>query len=165
MPEISSRGKKVSAAALIATAIAIPAEGLRRVYYLDSASIVTVCYGHTGSDINKNKTYSLEECKSLLTSDMLKAVEQVDKCHPNLPVKVLAAFSDAVYNIGPTIACDAGKSTAARYLYKGDLINACMQLPRWSKSNIGGVMVELPGLVKRRKQEEQLCLEGATNAK
>jgi len=164
MPEISSRGKKVSAAALIATAIAVPAEGIRQYAYYDPPGILTVCYGATDGVI-KGKKYSLEECKALLNADMQKAVVMVDKCHPNLPVKVLAAFSDAVYNMGATIACDANKSTAARYLYKGDLINACLQLEFWNKSRIAGVLVELPGLTKRRKQEEQLCLEGATNVK
>jgi len=164
MPEISSRGKKIGVATAVAAAIAAPAEGIRQYAYYCPAGILSVCYGATDGVI-KGKKYSLEECKAMLDADMLKAVSIVDKCHPNLPVKVLAAFSDAVYNIGPTIACDAGKSTAARYLYKGDLINACLQLEFWNKSRIAGVLVELPGLTKRRKQEEQLCLEGATNAK
>lgn len=157
-----SRGKKVGIAATIAAAIAAPAEGIRYVAYYDPPGILTVCRGHTGPDIDKNKKYSLAECDALMTADMKKAVDQVDKCHPNLPVEVLAAFSDAAYNIGPMIACDASKSTAARYLYSGQLIAACNQLPRWDKAKIGGVMVSLPGLTKRREQERLLCLQGAS---
>ena len=79
---------------------------------------------------------------------------------PGLPVPVLAAFSDAVYNIGPTIACDTAHSTAARYLKAGELAAACQQLPRWDTASVGGVMVSLPGLTKRRSKEMALCLEG-----
>lgn len=155
-----TRSKKVGAAALIAAAIAAPAEGLRTWAYRCPASIWTVCYGHTGNVI-KGKQYSLQECKALLTADMLKAVEQVDKCHPGLPVEVLAAFSDAAFNMGPAIACDPKKSTAARYLYLGQHIAACNQLPRWNRATVAGVSVELPGLTKRRTQERDLCLTGA----
>ncbi|MFZ6813546.1 lysozyme [Undibacterium sp. Rencai35W] len=156
-----ANSKKVGAAALLATVIAIPAEGLRQYAYYDPPGVLTVCYGHTGKDIVKNRQYSLAECKSLLTAEMAEAVDAVDRCHPNLPVEVLAAFGDAAYNLGSTIACDKSKSTAARYLYQGKLIEACNQLPNWNKSRIGGVLVPLPGLTTRRSNEKELCLRGA----
>ena len=71
---------------------------------------------------------------------------------------MLAAFADATYNIGSTVACNTTKSTAARMLKAGDIAGACKQLPRWSKASIAGVMVTLPGLAKRRAAEEALCL-------
>lgn len=157
---MATNKQRISAAAALATAIAIPAEGLRRVAYYDPPGILTVCWGHTGSDIVKNKVYSLNECKKLLEPDMLKAIEEVDQCVPNLPINVLGAFSDAVFNSGSKIACNKNKSTAARYLWQGKLIEACNELPKWNKSNIGGIMIVLPGLTKRRLQEQQLCLTG-----
>ena len=72
----------------------------------------------------------------------------------------LAAFSDAVYNMGPTIACNPSKSTAARYLKSGNIKQACMELPKWNKAKIAGIAVTLPGLTKRREKEKDLCLEG-----
>ena len=150
--------KKIAAATAIATAIAVPAEGLRQVAYYDPPSILTVCYGHTGKDVVKGKVYSLAECKALLTDDMSKAVAAVDKCHPDAPENVLAAFSDAAYNLGPRVACDATYSTAARKLYAHDWVGACQELPKWSKSRIAGILVELPGLVKRRALERDICL-------
>lgn len=154
---IQDKTKRIGAAALIASAIAIPAEGLRQFAYYDPPGILTVCYGST-TNVEKGKKYSLEECKSRLDSDMLYAVSTVERCVPGLPVEVLAAFGDAVYNMGPTIACDQKKSTAARYLYQGDLLQACNQLPRWNKARVAGVMVELPGLTKRRFAEKELCI-------
>lgn len=149
----------VTAAAL---AIAIPSEGIRRVWYLDPANVVTVCHGHTGPDIDKTKTYTIEECKTLLTKEMQHAIQTVDTCRPGLPVNVLAAFGDAVYNLGPTIACDSSESTAAKLLAAGRYADACNQLPRWNKTRVNGVFVPLPGLTRRRELEQQLCLTGRT---
>jgi lysozyme len=154
---MEQRTKRLSAVAAIATAIAIPAEGLRQFAYYDPPGILTVCYGHTGGDVINGVKYSLEQCKEFLTEDMMEAVNAVEKCHPNLPQNVHAAFADAVYNIGPTVACN---STASRYLSAGEIELACKQLPRWNKTTIAGVLVPLPGLTKRRNAEMQLCLSG-----
>lgn len=151
--------KRVAALA-IATALAIPAEGLRQYAYYDPPGILTVCYGST-TNVIKGVKYSLDECKARLNADMLKAVGMVDKCVPGLPVNVLAAFADAVYNMGPTIACNTKQSTAARHLKAGRIEAACNQLPRWDKARVGGVMVSLPGLTKRRTAERELCLKGS----
>ena len=143
---------------ILACALAVPAEGLRRVAYYDPPGILTVCRGHTGPDVKKGVVYSLEQCDAWMTQDMRQAVAIVERCVPGLPVNVLAAFSDAVFNMGPTIACSQANSTAARLLKAGDYAGACRQLPRWDKARIGGVMMPLPGLTKRRAAEMALCL-------
>ena len=154
---MTPKANRIAAATAIATAIAIPAEGLRQWAYEDLANpaLLTVCYGHTGSDVQKNVKYDLDKCKALLTTDMLAAVEQVERCHPNLPQNVHAAFADAVFNLGPKVACD---STASGFLAQGDYAAACAQLPRWNRARVGGVLVPLPGLTKRRAKEMALCL-------
>jgi GH24 family phage-related lysozyme (muramidase) len=75
---------------------------------------------------------------------------------------VLAAFGDAVFNMGSTIACNREASSAARYLYKGQLLAACNELPKWNKARVAGVLVPLPGLTKRRAIEQEVCLRGLT---
>jgi GH24 family phage-related lysozyme (muramidase) len=152
-----TNGNRLAAAAAIATAIAIPAEGLRQYAYYDPPGILTVCYGST-TGVVKGKKYSLEECKARLDSDMMQAIKQVDACVPGLPENVLAAFGDAAYNLGPKIACDTSQSTAARMLKAGDVEGACKQLTRWDKARVGGVAIALPGLTKRRAKETALCL-------
>ena len=151
--------QRKAAAAVLATAIAVPAEGLRQKAYFDPPGILTVCYGHTGQ-VDKAKTYSLTECKALLSKDMTDAIDAVDKCQPGLPTPVLAAFGDAVYNLGPRIACDVRQSTAARKLKAGDIAGACTELSKWDKAIVAGFMVPLPGLTKRRAAERALCLQG-----
>jgi lysozyme len=151
--------KRTATVLALATAIAIPAEGLRQYAYHDPIGLLTVCWGST-TDVEQGKKYSLEECKARLDEDMLDAIETVERCVPSLTEPVLAAFSDAVFNAGPAIACDTNRSTAARFLKAGHFELACRQLPRWNKAKVGGVMVELPGLTKRRQKEMELCLKG-----
>ena len=91
----------------------------------------------------------------MLTADMAEAVEAVERCHPGLPTNVHAAFADAVFNLGPKVACE---STASRYLAVGDFYAACRELPRWNKARVAGALVPLPGLTKRRNAEMALCL-------
>lgn len=150
--------RKATAVAFVMV-IAIPAEGLRQKAYEDIANpkLLTVCYGTT-TNVIKNKVYSLSECRSLLDKDMNHAIDTVERCAPGLPPQALAAFADAAYNLGPAIACDTTKSTAARLLAAGQIRAACEQLPRWDKAKIAGVLVSLPGLTKRRAAERDLCL-------
>jgi GH24 family phage-related lysozyme (muramidase) len=145
-------------AATVAIAIAAPAEGLRQWAYYDPPGILTVCAGHTGPDVVKGRKYSLDECRAFLNADMLKAVDAVERCQPGLPQNVLAAFSDAVFNLGPRIVCDPKNSTAARLLTQGRIPEACDQLPRWNRATVAGQSVELPGLTNRRLKERELCL-------
>jgi GH24 family phage-related lysozyme (muramidase) len=152
--------KTIAKVLALSTALAIPAEGLYTKYYFDPPGILSVCYGYTGKDIDKSKTYTLAECKALLNKDMLNALNIVDQCAPGAPPQVLAAFTDLTYNAGPTAACDVSRSTAARLLAAKDYRGACDQLPRWDKSRVAGVMVSLPGLTKRRAAERELCLKG-----
>lgn len=158
---MDTKGKRVGTAVALAVAIAIPAEGLRQWAYEDIANpkLLTVCYGST-TNVQAGVKYSLAECRARLDNDMNKAIDAVDTCVPGLPEKVLAAFGDAVYNLGPRIACDTAHSTAARLLKAGDLAGACQQLPRWNRATVAGQMIELPGLTKRRAKEMALCLEG-----
>lgn len=159
MMQFTDKQKRISSAVAIATALAIPMEGLRQFAYYDPPGVLTVCYGST-TDVVKGKKYSLAECKQRLDNDMLDAVLAVERCVPGLPDNVLAAFGDAVYNIGPRIACDTKRSTAARLLKAGNIEGACNELPKWNKARVGGVLVPLPGLTKRRNLEKLLCLEG-----
>jgi GH24 family phage-related lysozyme (muramidase) len=159
----ASAGKRAAAIAAIAAAMAVPFEGLRQYAYYDPPGILTVCYGHTG-DVIKGRKYTINECNALLSSDMLDAVFTVERCAPGLPYDTAAALSDAVFNIGPKIVCDTKASTLARKLRAGDIRGACEQLPRWSYAKVSGVSVKLPGLVKRRNAEMQLCLAGLNNA-
>lgn len=160
--ESPDKSKRLAAAAVLAAALAIPAEGIKLTPYYDPPGILTVCRGHTGPDVRLGQRYTLQQCDALLDTDMREAVATVERCVPGLPEPVLAAFGDAVYNMGPMIACNTTSSTAARMLKARDLAGACDQLLRWTKARVGGVMVDLPGLVKRRKAAREVCIKGVS---
>lgn len=148
-----------AASLALAVAIAAPAEGLRQWAYRDPVGVLTVCYGTT-SNVQQGKQYSLAECKALLDADMLKAIDQVERCVPGLPAHQLAAWGDAVYNLGSTIVCNTQRSTAARLHAAGMHDAACRELPKWDKATLAGQTLTLPGLTKRRAREMHLCLTG-----
>ena len=142
----------------LATAIAIPAEGLRQWAYRDPVGIATICYGTT-TDVKPGDYRTLAQCKALLDADMLKAIDTVQRCTKrDLSAPQTAALADAVYNLGPTIVCDTTRSTLARKLQSGDVAGACNELPKWDKARVAGVLVALPGLTARRAKERDLCL-------
>lgn len=151
--------QRIALAIAAAAAIAVPAEGLRQYAYYDPPGILTVCFGST-TNVEAGRFYSMAECQERLNADMRNAVLIVEKCQPGLPEPVLAAFSDAVFNIGPVVACDQKRSTAARMLAAREYRAACDQLPKWNKARVAGQIVELPGLTKRRAKERELCLWG-----
>ena len=155
---MDARKRRIAAATALATALAIPAEGLRQFAYRDPPGILTVCYGHTGADVVAGRKYSLAECNQFLTDDMRPAIDIVERCAPGLPEKPLAAFADATFNLGSRLVCDTKNSTAARLLKAGDIPGACRQLPRWNRATVAGQSVVLPGLTKRRQAEMELCL-------
>lgn len=156
------KSRRTAAVLALATSLAVPAEGLRQYAYRDPPGILTVCYGHTGPDVRAGRRYSLAECDALLDADMRAAVLTVERCVPGLPEPVHASFADAVFNLGPRIACDTQRSAAARMLKARDFRGACGELPRWNKASLAGILVPLPGLTKRRAAERALC-ESALN--
>lgn len=151
--------RRRAAALAIATALAIPAEGLRQHAYKDPVGIPTVCFGSTRG-VKLGDTHTVEECRAMLSKEMLDVISRVDTCRPGLPLNVLAAFADASFNIGEHIACDSTRSTAALLLAAGKYREACDQLLRWDRARVAGVSVPLPGLTKRREMERDVCLAG-----
>jgi GH24 family phage-related lysozyme (muramidase) len=162
MPTVTPSQKRTAIAASAVVAFATPFEAIRQVAYYDPPGILTVCEGHTGADVQKDKVYTLGECHTLAVKDATRAVQAVDRCAPGAPDSVLEAYADAVFNLGETIACDQRHSTAARLLYVKNWRGACEQLPLWNKAHIAGVLVTLPGLTRRRKAERDLCLKDLT---
>lgn len=152
--------KRKIIAVAIAVAVIGPAEGMRNFAYRDPGQgIPTICFGSIrGVQMGDYKTDA--ECKALLTKEASDVVSRVDSCRPGLPINVLAAFSSAAFNVGERIACDSTRSTAARLLRDGDYAGACRALVAWDKARVGGILVALPGLTKRRQMERDLCLSG-----
>lgn len=130
-------------------------EGLRTVAYRDPVGIPTVCFGETNG-VRLGDKYTAEECRAMLGGRVAEFGRAVDRCVTvELPPARKAALVSFAYNVGVSAFCS---STLVKKLNRGDVSGACNELPRWTKAK----GFELPGLVKRREQERQLCLEGTT---
>lgn len=140
-------------AGAIAIALLVWFEGVETKPYLDPVGVATVCAGHTGH-VDMSRIYSEEECEALLAADLASAFEAVDRA-VNVPVgeETRAALASFVFNVG-TGAFQ--RSTLLRRLNGGEGAAACDELLRWTYA--GGR--QLPGLVKRRQAERDLCRAG-----
>lgn len=127
-------------------------EGVSYKTYEDLAGIPTVCYGHTGNDIVRGKTYLPQECKKLLEVDLIKHRQGMFQC-VNVPLtpNQADAFTMFTFNVGVNAFC---KSSLLRELNKGNYTVACDGLLKWSY--VGKTYVK--GLNNRRQFERAMCL-------
>jgi lysozyme len=134
-------------------------EGIRTTSYEDLAGVTTVCYGYTGEDIIKGKTYSKGECTLLLRKEVLEHSKGVLEC-VKAPLKEneYNAFVLMAYNVGVSGFCS---SRALRLFNEGKTIEACRAIayspngaPNWSY--VKGKFVQ--GLHNRRIYEMKMCL-------
>ena len=123
--------------------------------YRDPIGILTSCTGHTGPELRMGQTFTKEQCEDMLYGDLLKHAQALDCIKHPLTDGQKAAFLSFAFNVGNKAFCD---STLARKANAGDMPGACAELSRWTRA--GGR--ELPGLVKRRAAERELCERGLT---
>lgn len=139
------------------TALVVPlviySEGTIFHSYKDPIGIITACNGHTGPELRMGQTFTPAQCRQMLEEDLLKHADDLACIKVPLGDGQKAAFLSFSYNVGGAKFC---ASTMARKANAGDLVGACNELPRWTLA--GGK--ELPGLVKRRAAERDLCLRG-----
>lgn len=128
-------------------------EGLRTEAYNDPVGIPTICFGYTAG-VEIGDTATVDECKQLLTDEVISHGLAVSNAVTvDLSHEEQAAYTSFTYNVG---AAAFQRSTLLRKLNSGDRVGACNELPRWVYA--GGV--RLPGLIKRREAERELCLSG-----
>lgn len=130
-------------------------EGLRLKPYLCPAKKPTIGYGNTyyedGTAVKlTDSSITIERAENLLSNIVDKFSKQVSS---SLAVEVNQNQFDALvsfaYNVGIS---NFLSSTLLKKLNKKDFEGASLEFKRWNKS--GGVT--LGGLVKRRKEEEEL---------
>lgn len=157
-----SRVKNGAAVAALAIVLVGTYEGLRTKAYRDPIGIPTVCYGETRG-VKMGDKYTKEECDAMLGDalvDFELGMRRCLKAPDRIPDKSYVAFLSLAYNIGNGGFC---KSSIARYANRyvetgniGHLAEACNRIRLYNKA--GGRV--LRGLVRRRAEERDLCLEG-----
>lgn len=141
----------LSAAALVGIAMH---EGYRDTAYDDGVGVQTIGFGTT-EGVRPGDRITPERALVRLLADADRTQSDLRACIG--PVPMYQHEWDAIvswaYNIGTGAAC---KSTLVRRLRAQDYPGACAELLRWTRA--GGRV--LPGLVKRRQAEYQLCMGG-----
>lgn len=129
------------------------AESCRTQPYMCPANVLTVGIGST-TNVQRGKTYTHEEIAAMWASD-IKTAEKCVNLYANGQEMNDNQFSSVV-----SFAFNAGcgnlqTSTLARYANRQQWSEMCGQLNRWVYAN----GKKLNGLVKRRADEYQLCME------
>jgi lysozyme len=137
-----------------ATALALVAawEGKSNVPYTDIAGVLTVCYGETANVAQRR--YTDAECNTLLGQSLIKHWDGIAACSniASRPVHERIAHLSLAYNVGSIAWC---RSSIPYRLSAG--MDACAVISQFNKARIGGVLVPVRGLTRRRNAERTLC--------
>lgn len=142
-----------AAAAVVVVPFVATHEGTVLLTYRDPIGIVTACTGHTGPELRMGQTFTREQCEAMLYQDLVRHADALGCIRQPLTDGQSAAFLSFAFNVGEGAFCG---STLVRKANAGDMEGACAELSRWTHA--GGK--QLPGLVRRRAAERQLCEEG-----
>lgn len=131
-------------------------EGLRLEAYKDVAGVLTIGYGHTGSDVHLGWTITSEQAQTLLQSDIASAVSCVNSS-VTVPMNQnqFDALVDFTFNVGRGSFL---LSTLLKLLNLGDYLGASGQFQKWIYA--GGEVQ--PGLIRRRDAESGLFNQAVT---
>ena len=128
-------------------------EGCRLTAYKCPAGIWTIGYGHTGG-VREGQRITEEEALDLLVEDLRAHAERLA---PKVKVKVADGQYIALLSLAFNVGVGAvAKSTLLRLLNAGDIEVAGDEFLKWTYA----AGRELPGLVRRRREERKLFLEG-----
>ena len=149
-------GLSLAAAAALSYPFIAKHEGVIFKTYFDPVNIPTACVGHTKT-AKMGQTFTEEQCHFLFRMDYeesFRALERNYKGDAVLSPEEVISYTSFIFNAG---AGNFASSTMLQKLNSGDRIGACHELKRWVYSK----GKKLNGLVKRRAEEQQLCLKGA----
>lgn len=133
-------------------------EGKVNKAYKDPVGVTTICFGHTKTaKMGQSKTD--QECYELLVEDLKDTNKALDYVTVPLSPHLEAALRSFIFNVGSTAFKN---STLLKKLNKKDYQGACDELQRWIKATDRrtNTLIILPGLVKRRANERDMCMVG-----
>jgi lysozyme len=125
-------------------------EGFELTAYKCSAGVLTIGYGHTGTDVTVGKTITQAEAERLLWADLQWAEMAVNVELSNINQNQFDALVSFVYNVGAS----AFRNSTLLKKVKVNANDPAIRL-EFAKWRNGGGKVS-PGLVKRRAAETDL---------
>lgn len=122
----------------------------------DVGGVLTIGYGHTGSDIFSGSLIDEKHAEILLLGDLAHFESRVESfVKVPLTDNQFAALVSFDFNTG---ALD--KSTLLKELNKGNYDCVPFELAKWNKATIDGKLTVVKGLANRRAVEAALWAEG-----
>jgi lysozyme len=117
--------------------------------YLDGKGVITIGYGHTGSDVYSGLVLTITQVDELLVKDLLTAQNTVRrKVSAPITQNMFNALVSFVFNVG---SGNFGSSTLLKVLNKQDYEETARQFHRWIYDE--GDIID--GLISRRADESK----------
>jgi lysozyme len=131
-------------------------EGYRSKAYIDAVGVPTIGYGSTmwndGKKVKLGETITLEGAGLLLYWEVNRKAAMLDKLTINQ--NQYDALTSFIYNVGSGAF---SKSTLLKKVKaNANDVSIRNEFLKWNKGRVGGVLVELKGLTKRRIAESDL---------
>ena len=134
-------------------------EGFESQAYIDTDGTPVIGYGLSrieGKAVQIGDLISTQDADSALDNQLQVIQKELDKAiNVNLSDRQLGAIASLSFNVGVDFIED---STLVKKVNAGDYSGAADEFLRWDKANVGGKLVQLPGLARRRQAERQLFL-------
>lgn len=133
-------------------------EGCELTAYRDAVGVLTIGYGHTGPDVKENQIITESRAEELLRQNLEYFEREVSAA---LTVPVNQNQFDALISFAYNVGIGALRSSTLLRLLneKTDKKIVASEFLKWTKAG----SQTLPGLVTRRKAEQELFLKGAKN--
>lgn len=117
----------------------------------------TIGWGHTETTY-EGMVITEGKAESLLRKDLEWTLDVIhDLVEVPLSQKQFDALAGLIFNIGRT---NFANSTVLRHLNASDYEGSADAMMMWTKQRQNGRLVELRGLVRRRKEEREMFLNG-----
>ncbi len=124
-------------------------EGCKLTAYRCPAGVLTIGYGHTGSDVTPGKKITQAQADGLFESDIRQFAMQVERQFRG--VQLSACQFDALVSLAYNIGIGALVNSSLYKRVKADPSDPAIRMEFAKYVNAGGRV--LPGLVKRRTFE------------
>ncbi len=136
-------------------------EGFEAQAYIDTDGSAVIGYGLSqigGKPVQVGDRISTEQANAALKAQLQEIQQKLDRAiKVNLSDRQLSALASLSFNVGVDYVA---QSILVRKINAEDYTGAASEFLRWDKANVGGALIPMPGLTRRREAERQLFLEG-----
>ena len=128
-------------------------EGCRLQAYKCAAGVLTIGYGHTGSDVTPGLKITQAKAEELLKQDLKKFENFVNNV---LYVPLTEQLNQNQFDALVSFAFNCGQGSLKTLCKGRTLPQICEAFMKYNKAKVKGILTELAGLTRRRSAEQAL---------